>query len=71
MPIGAPLRAWVDTNSTIPEGSLWIGPEGSAMIGVSPGDRVEVRALSLGATLKMAVDAAPATLAGEREAVKA
>ncbi|MCC7039208.1 MAG: hydantoinase B/oxoprolinase family protein [Burkholderiales bacterium] len=71
VPIGAPLRAWVDTNSTIPEGSLWIGPEGSAMIGVSPGDRVEVRALSLGATLKMAVDAAPATLAGEREAVKA
>lgn len=71
VPIGAPLRAWVAIDATVPEDALWIGVEGSAMIGVASGDRIEVRALPLGARLKMAVDVAPAGVAAEREVVKA
>ncbi|MCC6869096.1 MAG: hydantoinase B/oxoprolinase family protein [Burkholderiales bacterium] len=70
VPVGAPLRAWIDTDAATPEGELWIGAEGGAMIGVVPGDRVEVRALPLGTRLRMAVDAAPTSVAAEREVVK-
>ena len=47
--VGAPLRAWVHVNAALARGSLWIGKEGAAMIGVVPGDRVELRGLRLGA----------------------
>jgi N-methylhydantoinase B len=48
VPVGAPLRAWVRVNTALPRQSLWIGPEGSAMLGITPGDSVELRGLRLG-----------------------
>ena len=48
VPVGAPLRAWLAIDDTLPKDAVWIGPEGAAMIGVAPGASVRLRALALG-----------------------
>lgn len=45
---GAPLRAWVRLDPSVPPAAVWIGTEGCAMIGVSPGASVWLRRLPLG-----------------------
>lgn len=46
--VGAPLRAWARVNTALAPQSLWIGHEGAAMLGIVPGDTVELRGLRLG-----------------------
>ena len=46
--VGAPLRAWTRINDALPDGCVWLGTEGAAMIGARPGDVVRLRALALG-----------------------
>lgn len=45
VPVGAPLRAWLRVNDGLDAGTLWLGSEGCAMLGVAAGDRIELRGL--------------------------
>lgn len=49
LPVGAPLRAWTRLDPALAADAVWIGPEGTAMLGVTEGDHVWLRSLALGA----------------------
>ncbi len=57
--VGAPLRAWVRVNDALPADGVWLGVEGSAMVGAHPGATVRLRALPLGSTAGAARPTAP------------
>lgn len=46
--VGAPLRAWTRVDNALPADGVWLGPEGSQILGVGQGDKVWLRPLALG-----------------------
>jgi N-methylhydantoinase B len=45
---GAPLRAWIKSNSEIKAGTLPLGPKGRNILMVAPNDKIELRMLNEG-----------------------